>query len=171
MLTAMNSPKRKYSPNQLAEEMRIPLGTVSYHMRELAALRMVEPVGTEQRRGAIEHFYRATQRAGAWAAVWENMPPAGKQAVAATALEQGVLAVGASIDNGRFHSRDDSALAQDTFRADEKGAEEVLEILRKTVHALIAAAERSEARLAEAEEDGTPISYLLAGFEGVIRPA
>ena len=51
------------SPNQLAGHLRTPLGTVSYHVRELADAGLLELVRTEPRRGAIEHFYRVSRPA------------------------------------------------------------------------------------------------------------
>lgn len=55
------------SPNSLAEQLGEPLGNVSYHVKTLAGLGLVECVGTEPRRGAVEHFY-ATTSLGASAA-------------------------------------------------------------------------------------------------------
>ena len=48
------------SPNELSRELGDPLGNVSYHVRILRELDCVELVRTEQRRGALEHYYRAT---------------------------------------------------------------------------------------------------------------
>lgn len=47
------------SPTSLAEQLDAPLGNVSYHVKTLLSLKMVELVKTEPRRGAVEHFYRA----------------------------------------------------------------------------------------------------------------
>lgn len=38
------------------------LGNVSYHVRALVANRFIELVRTEQRRGALAHYYRATSK-------------------------------------------------------------------------------------------------------------
>lgn len=51
------------SPNELARVLGEPLGNVAYHVRILAEGRMIELVRTEPRRGAVEHFYRASVRA------------------------------------------------------------------------------------------------------------
>jgi DNA-binding transcriptional ArsR family regulator len=48
------------SPGDLAVELGKPLGVVSYHVRMLRDYGMVELVRTEPRRGALQHFYRAT---------------------------------------------------------------------------------------------------------------
>jgi len=49
------------SPKYLAHSMRLPLSSVSYHVRELAKLGAVEIAEEEQRRGAVEHFYVVTE--------------------------------------------------------------------------------------------------------------
>lgn len=49
------------SPKYLANSMRQPLSSVSYHVRELAKLGALELVEEEQRRGAVEHFYVVTE--------------------------------------------------------------------------------------------------------------
>jgi DNA-binding transcriptional ArsR family regulator len=47
------------SPTQLANGLEVPLGTVSYHVRTLLSLGLIELLETVPRRGAIEHHYRA----------------------------------------------------------------------------------------------------------------
>jgi DNA-binding transcriptional ArsR family regulator len=47
------------SPVELAQELGIPLGTISYHVRRLDQLGFIELATRTQRRGAIEHHYRA----------------------------------------------------------------------------------------------------------------
>lgn len=72
LLDALNHPLRRAllhryvtadeptSPKYLAQSMRQPLSSVSYHVRELAKLGAVEIAEEEQRRGAVEHFYEVT---------------------------------------------------------------------------------------------------------------
>ena len=45
------------SPRDLAAELDQPLGTVSYHVRYLVSLDMVELQRMVPRRGAVQHFY------------------------------------------------------------------------------------------------------------------
>lgn len=54
--------ERTASPGDVAAELGVPLGVVSYHVRMLRDYGMVELVRTEPRRGALQHFYRATVR-------------------------------------------------------------------------------------------------------------
>jgi len=50
----------KLSPKELADFTKQPLSCVGWHIRVLAANKAVELVTTKPRRGAVEHFYRAT---------------------------------------------------------------------------------------------------------------
>ncbi len=50
----------RLSPKQLSDFTKKHLSLVGYHVRELAKHGAVELVGTRPRRGAVEHFYKAT---------------------------------------------------------------------------------------------------------------
>lgn len=47
------------SPNQVAKELGVDVSSLAYHVRVLRKLGCIELVETRQRRGALEHFYRA----------------------------------------------------------------------------------------------------------------
>ncbi|HYV14872.1 MAG TPA: helix-turn-helix domain-containing protein [Conexibacter sp.] len=47
------------SPVELADELGLALGTVGYHVRRLETLGFIELAKQTQRRGAVEHHYRA----------------------------------------------------------------------------------------------------------------
>lgn len=51
--------RRTLSPKQMSDELDMPLGQLSYHVRRLADAGLLELVDTEPRRWALEHFYRA----------------------------------------------------------------------------------------------------------------
>ena len=51
------------SPNELSKELEEGLSQVSYHVKVLKDFECIEMVKTEPRRGAVEHYYRATSRA------------------------------------------------------------------------------------------------------------
>jgi predicted ArsR family transcriptional regulator len=170
ILYAMNSPERRCSATDIAEETGIDVKRLSYHMRELAALGFVEQVDERPVRGSLERIYAPVEHLEAWYTEYSSMPSALKQILAATALKLGVDALGAAIDNGTFDARDDSILVQDTVNVDERGAEEALRILDNAYNALVAVKEDAKARLAETDEKGLLISYLFAGYEGSLRP-
>jgi predicted transcriptional regulator len=47
----------RISPVEIAKELDMPLGGLSYHVRILCDRHAVEPAGTRRVRGAIQHFY------------------------------------------------------------------------------------------------------------------
>lgn len=49
------------SPVELSSELGVALGTIGYHVRRLEALGFIELARRTQRRGAVEHHYRARQ--------------------------------------------------------------------------------------------------------------
>jgi DNA-binding transcriptional ArsR family regulator len=49
------------SPVELSDELGVPLGTISYHVRRLETLGLIELATRTQRRGAVEHHYRARE--------------------------------------------------------------------------------------------------------------
>lgn len=48
------------SPVQAAKQLDVDVSHLAYHVRVLRKLGLIELVETKQRRGALEHFYRAT---------------------------------------------------------------------------------------------------------------
>lgn len=171
ILAAMHSPERLRSPRDLSDEMGLSLERVAYHCRELDDLGFLEVVKTRPVRGSVEHFYAPSKRLEAWNSEWCSLPPGAKRTLAASTLGLGVRALGVSIDNGNFESRDDSVIAQDTFWTDERGAAEALAILSRALADLETVAADAKDRLAESSEEGFLISFLLGGFEGALRPA
>jgi len=55
---------RTLSPKELSQELQSALSTVNYHVTELRKADLLEIVGEEQVRGAVEHFYRAVDHGG-----------------------------------------------------------------------------------------------------------
>jgi DNA-binding transcriptional ArsR family regulator len=170
ILYAMHSPERRCSATDIAEETDIDVKRLSYHMRELATLGFVEQVDERQVRGSLERIYAPAKRLEAWESEYMSMPPTLRKILAASALKTGVFALGAAIDDGTFDAREDSILAQDTFWADERGAREAMTVIDEALKNLLEIGENAKARLAEAGEKGFLISYLLAGYEGSLRP-
>ena len=54
--------ERTASPAEMARELDEELSNVSYHTKQLVTFECAELVSTRPVRGALEHFYRATER-------------------------------------------------------------------------------------------------------------
>ncbi len=75
------------SPVILAEKLGAPVGRISYHVRVLHQLGLIELVGTRPRRGATEHYYKATQHPRFTDEAWDELDPVSKQRVLSGSLE------------------------------------------------------------------------------------
>jgi DNA-binding transcriptional ArsR family regulator len=60
ILHAMAERPQPLSPRELAASLTQPLSNVSYHVRVLLDRGVLELVGTQQVRGATQHFYRSS---------------------------------------------------------------------------------------------------------------
>jgi hypothetical protein len=140
-------------------------------MRELAAMGFIKQVDQRAVRGSLEKIYAPNKKLEAWNQEWTEMPDALKQTLAASILKTGVVALGAAINDGTFDARDDSVIGQDSLFVDERGAQEAMKLLDDTLKDLIEVKENAQVRLAEKGEEGFLISYMLAGYEGSLRPA
>src|SRR4051795_6885593 len=78
--------ERVASPGELAVELAAPLGVVSYHVRMLRDYECVELVRTEPRRGALQHFYRATARPTLDEAQWRKLPSSLRKELSGAAI-------------------------------------------------------------------------------------
>ncbi len=148
------------SPNQLAQELGEPLGNVSYHVKTLLEYDCVELVKTEPRRGAVEHFYRATERAFFSAKDWEKIPASARKGINGVILESiGQDAAAAMVAN-MIDSRPDSHISRTPMILDETGWGELAGLLSDTLNRALEIQEQAAGRLAE--EKTEPISSTLA---------
>lgn len=58
------------TPTGFAEDLDVPLGVASHHVRRLRDLGLIRIVRRTQRRGAVQHHYRLVDREGAAHALW-----------------------------------------------------------------------------------------------------
>src|SRR3954453_22069864 len=93
---------RTASPNELARELGLPLGRVSYHIRLLHDLGAIELVGTEPRRGALEHFYRAVASAWFREGDWARLSGSARRGILGHNLQQIFSWVTSAAENGGF---------------------------------------------------------------------
>jgi DNA-binding transcriptional ArsR family regulator len=108
------------SPSELAEELDAPLGTVSYHVRTLLNLDCIELVSTRPRRGAVEHHYRAIQRAWGDDATWELLPRSARRGFAAEWLKEAFGDARQAVDDGGFEQRADCQMYFTRLNLDER---------------------------------------------------
>jgi DNA-binding transcriptional ArsR family regulator len=153
------------SPNQLAQELGEPLGNVSYHVKTLLEYNCVELVKTEPRRGAVEHFYRATERAFFSDSDWESIPASARKGISGAMLaaigQDATEALGA----GTLDARDESYLSHTPLLVDEEGWKAIAELLEQTFNRALEIQTESANRLAEEKTEAINAKLALLYFE------
>lgn len=157
--------ERVASPNEIAETINERLPNVSYHVRALLDLGCIELVDTAQRRGAIEHYYRAIVRPFFSDRDWKRLPRSGRQAISDAALRVIWEDVSEALGAGTFESRSDRHLSHNDVVLDEQGWKEVAKLLGGMITEVDRIASASAARLKKSGDQGIATTVVAMQFE------
>jgi len=147
------------SPNEIAGELGVPLGTLSYHTRLLRDAGWIELVREVPRRGAVEHFYRAIQRPYLDDAQWEALPVGVRRRLAAMTIGQVLQTAGEAVDAGHL-DRAGAHVGRVTMELDEQGWEELSALLTGTLEEAARIQTRSNERRSSRAPDAVQPSEL-----------
>jgi len=165
ILTILN--ERMASPNELSKELEEGLSQVSYHVKVLKDFECIEMVKTEPRRGAVEHYYRATARAFLTDADWKKLPDSIKPGMSASFVKMVIDDVVAALTAGAFDAREDRHISWTPGIVDEQGWQESVDLINETLEKVLDIQAESAKRLAKSDEEGIPATAVLINFEGV----
>jgi DNA-binding transcriptional ArsR family regulator len=157
--------ERMASPNELAKELGEGLSQVSYHVKVLKDYKVITLVKTEPRRGAVEHYYRATSRAYLSDRDWHELPKSAREAMSADLFQMILDDVVASLEGEVFDQREDRHMSWTPMVVDEQGWKEINGMIDATLKQVIKAQEASVKRLAKSKEDGINMSVSMLGYE------
>jgi DNA-binding transcriptional ArsR family regulator len=163
ILTILN--ERMASPNELAKELDEGLSQVSYHVKVLKDYECIELVKTEPRRGAVEHYYRATSRAFLTDRDWRHLPESVKPGLSADLLELIQRDAVWALEEGSFDARDDRHMSRTPLVLDEEGWDEVLDSLEQALSDIARSQKKAATRLARGREEGFSATVAMMGFE------
>jgi DNA-binding transcriptional ArsR family regulator len=152
------------SPNQLSEQVEEPLQNVSYHVRVLLSLGCIELVRTAQRRGAIEHFYRAVMRPFFSDADWEQLPTSARHSISDVVLQLVWDDAARALKAGTFDDREDRHLTRTPLLVDETGWEEMNRLLKELQERAFDIQAGSAERLEKNGDDGFWTRLVLMHF-------
>jgi DNA-binding transcriptional ArsR family regulator len=169
ILTILN--ERMASPNELSKELEEGLSQVSYHVKVLKDFECIEMVKTEPRRGAVEHYYRATSRAYLTDRDWQALPDSIKPGMSAAGLKMIIDDVVGAINGGSFTAREDVHVSWTPGLVDEQGWDESVVLVNETLDQLIKIHAGSAKRLAKSGEEGIPATAVLMNYEGLSAQA
>jgi DNA-binding transcriptional ArsR family regulator len=145
--------ERVASPGDLAVELGAPLGVVSYHVRMLRDYECVELVRTEPRRGALQHFYKATARPNLDENQWRTLPSGLRRELTGETIQGLVDDLGQAADAGTLDDPE-VVLSRTPMELDERGWKKLNKLMAKTLDQALAIAAESSARRNEGSSDG-----------------
>jgi hypothetical protein len=160
---------RVASPRELSDELEAPLQNVSYHVRELAKLNLIKLVRTTQRRGAIEHHYKAVATPHVSDATWSELPPIVRQRMAAAGLSEIFNQASAAAANGGF-TGDDAHISRTTLVLDQKGRQALARELDATLARVEKIQQQARKRLGNDGGADKRMELVVLGFDDVAEP-
>jgi DNA-binding transcriptional ArsR family regulator len=160
---------RVASPRQLSDELDAPLQNVSYHVRELAKLGLIKLVRTTQRRGAIEHHYKAVAAPHVSDKTWSELPPIVRQRMTAAGLSEIFKQVEDAAAGGGFVA-DDAHLSRTQLVLDDKGRTALNKELAATIARVDRIQEQARKRLGHDHESEQRMTLVMLRFDDVAVP-
>lgn len=152
--------KRVASPSELAEILEHDLSNISYHVRTLDELGLIELVREESIRGAVAHFYKAVERPLISESEWEQIPPEVRKAIAAYGWDLLFKDAADAIERGTFDSRPDRHLSRTTLLLDSEGFERLSGRMEELLEAVLSEQAAAAERMNESGEE--PIHAVAA---------
>jgi DNA-binding transcriptional ArsR family regulator len=138
--------QRVASPREIAEALDDDLSNVSYHVRVLSELGLIELIREEPVRGAVAHFYKAVERPLLSRADWEILSPEVQKAISSYGWDVLIDDATKSIESGTFDNRPDRILARTRLLLDSEGfarlSQATEELLQTVLEEQAASAER-----------------------------
>jgi DNA-binding transcriptional ArsR family regulator len=157
--------ERTASPKEVSIEIREQIATVSHHIKELEKMEMVELVDTRARRGAVEHFYRATKRPHLNSEEWEKLSVEERTPLSAWVLQLIMGDSAKALSCGSFDARADRHLSRASVVVDEEGWDELKQLHDETLQTQLEIQGASANRMAESKEDGFNVSASIICIE------
>jgi DNA-binding transcriptional ArsR family regulator len=157
---------RTASPNELARELGEDVGNVSYHVKQLLKMEVIELVRERPVRGAVEHFYRAIQRPFVSDDEYSEMSVEERLRFVRVSLQFAVADAAAAVEANTFTQRPDHYLTRLPLTVDEEGWKELNDVyadaFQRTIEVEAASAERMSK---DPEAVGIPARAISMFFE------
>jgi DNA-binding transcriptional ArsR family regulator len=156
------------SPAQVSREIEADIRDVSYHIRKLEEFDCVEEVSNRQVRGAVEHFYRATEQHMIDTEEWgelAELEPAMAEALTDEFMQGIVDDYSASRRAAIVALDEEFFIVRTPYMLDPAGVDEALEASQRYENEMIEIASRSAARRSEVGTEEVPVSSSIALFK------
>jgi DNA-binding transcriptional ArsR family regulator len=157
--------ERIASPKEIGEEIGLEVEDFYHHFEVLEELDCIECVESQPRRGATEHFFRATASLSFDDGEWSRLPETLKSDLSSGMVKPIFDDVIAAIQGRTFDACGDRHVAWLPGYLDEQGLREETTLLNVALVCSIAIRARAARRLAKRGQQGTPWTTALLGFE------
>jgi hypothetical protein len=155
----------KASPVEMSRELLAPVGDVSHHVKQLVKYGCAEEVETRPRRGAVEHFYRATSPPVIDVEDMEKMPLPARRVFNGHVAQKVLDDLQEGFEAATIEARPDHHLTRAPLSLDAEGWSELVELHRRTLEETHEIELRSSKRLAESGEEPIRCSSSQLCFE------
>lgn len=165
---------RPLSPSRFVEEVGGELTQISRCFRQLADwgyLEVVEERPGRRRGAAIEHVYRAIQRAYFDTPTWKNVPLSGRNAVSRSILGSYQQRIREAVEAGTFDQELDRHLSWDTIALDREAWGQLGEELDTILDSLTELELEATKRLAAGGGEQMPTTVGLTAFRSPDTPS
>jgi DNA-binding transcriptional ArsR family regulator len=142
------------SPKEISERIEVPLSNVSYHVRVLDELGLIEVVEEESVRGSVAHFYEAVERPLIDNPDWKQLAPKVRNALSGHVTEDFITDAAKALASGVFDQRDDRHVSRIPLLLDEKGWRQVSKIQAEANEEILKVQAATAERMDGSEEDG-----------------
>jgi DNA-binding transcriptional ArsR family regulator len=154
------------SPKEISDEIDAPLSNVSYHVRVLDELGLVEIMEEESVRGSVAHFYKAVERPLIDNPDWEKLDPKVRTAFSGYIIETLMSDAARSLQAGLFDRRHDRHLSRTPLMLDEKGWRKVIAVQGKALDQILKEQAAAAARMGSTEGAIQVVAGMFC-FEGL----
>jgi DNA-binding transcriptional ArsR family regulator len=156
---------RTASPAEMARELDEELSNVSYHTKQLVEFECAELVSTRPVRGALEHFYRATERHLIDTEEWEELDPLVAEGILSEIMQKMLDDFVVAARARSLGGDKDFHLTRTPLVLDAEGLQEALEVHENARLELLEVETRSAARILESSSEGINVSSSQALFK------
>lgn len=153
---------RMASPNELSKELEEGLSQVSYHVKVLKDFKCIHMVKTEPRRGAVEHYYKAIQRAFLTSEVAKLYPKSAQQRMFGAVIADIGQDMTTALDSGKFDDRDDYVVSRTPALLDGQAREAAEKLGDEFIDRFLLLEDETTLRRAKGEGDGEEIPTTAA---------
>lgn len=157
--------ERIASAREIGDEIGADVSAFYHHVEELERLGCIERVGARRKRGAKEHFFKATRTVFFDDEAWRRVPEALRADLATRFIQAIIDDATAALQSGTLTRRGDEHVSWTPADFDEAGWGEVTELMNQTLGRLSAIQKESSARLAAGGRESVSGTVGILAFE------